>query len=123
MNNPPFLSRMTHLIKIFLLIVTGTTLTACTASPTAALPTPSAPSPTATLSLDNGLTSTPALLPQTEADVPRVSPAEAKAAFEHGEAIIVDVRTPEAYALQHIKGAVNGTDGLDKSKWIITYCT
>jgi 3-mercaptopyruvate sulfurtransferase SseA len=72
-------------------------------------------------------------LSQTEADVPRVSAADAKAAFDSGQAIIVDVRSPAAYAQEHIAGAVNislvnieanpaGVD-LDKNKWIITYCT
>jgi hypothetical protein len=72
-------------------------------------------------------------LPITEAGVPRVSVEKAKAAFDAGEAIIVDVRTAEAYAAEHVAGAVLVPLGdivqdasgvpLDKSKWIITYCT
>ena len=72
-------------------------------------------------------------LPYTEAQVPRVPVDQAKAAFDSGIAIIVDVRTPDAYAASHIKGAINITLGeielnptslnLDKNKWIITYCT
>lgn len=71
-------------------------------------------------------------LPQTDAEVHRVSIDEAKAAFDRGEAIIVDVRGAEAYARQHITGALevslsaiqnNATVPLDKDKWIITYCT
>ncbi len=71
--------------------------------------------------------------PQSEADVPRVSPADAKAAFDAGEAIIVDVRSQEAYKIEHVTGAIllplldieanPGGTGLDKAKWIITYCT
>lgn len=72
-------------------------------------------------------------LPLTEADVPRTSAEEAKAAFESGEAIIVDVRSVEAYAEVHIAGAISIPLGefennitnipLDKDQWIITYCT
>ena len=72
-------------------------------------------------------------LPESEAAVPRVTAEEAKAALDRGEAIIVDVRGPEAYAEAHIAGAVlvplGNFEGdianvsLDKNKWIITYCT
>ena len=72
-------------------------------------------------------------LPVTEADVPRVSVKEAKAAFDSGEAIIVDVRSDAAYEASHVAGAINIQLGeiesnpaglkLDKSQWIITYCT
>ncbi len=72
-------------------------------------------------------------LPQTEAGVPRVTVKDAKAALDSGEAIIVDVRSPDAFANDHIAGAISiplgliesnpsGLD-LDKEKWIITYCT
>ena len=69
----------------------------------------------------------------TEADVPRVTPEKALIAFNSGEAIIVDVRSIEAFAAQHIKGALSmpltgietdpGNVALDKNQWIITYCT
>lgn len=72
-------------------------------------------------------------LPQTEAEVPRVSPAGAKAALDSGEAIIVDVRSTDAYAASHIKGAISisldrleaapASFNLKKDQWIITYCT
>ena len=72
-------------------------------------------------------------LPQTDADVPRISPAEALAAIESGDAIVVDTRNAEAYATSHIPGAVSipvaefeadpSSLPLDKAKWIITYCT
>jgi 3-mercaptopyruvate sulfurtransferase SseA len=72
-------------------------------------------------------------LPLTEADVPRVPADEAKAAFDNGEAVIVDVRSAEAYAAGHVVGAINiplvefensiKNVPLDKNKWIITYCT
>jgi hypothetical protein len=72
-------------------------------------------------------------LPLIEADVPRVSLAEAKAAFDGGTAVFVDVRAPGAYQQSHIPAALSiqlgeietdaaGLD-LDKDRWIITYCT
>jgi 3-mercaptopyruvate sulfurtransferase SseA len=72
-------------------------------------------------------------IPQTEADVPRISVEDAKAAFDGGKAIIVDVRSAESYAAGHAAGAISipltGIEanpaglGLDKEQWIITYCT
>ena len=72
-------------------------------------------------------------LPESEAAVPRVPVAEAKAAFDSGSAIIVDVRGSEAYAAGHVPGALNiqleefetnpANLKLDKGQWIITYCT
>jgi len=71
--------------------------------------------------------------PSTEADVPRVTAEDAKAAFDSGEAVIVDVRSAEAYAEAHVAGALSIPLGefennitnipLDKDQWIITYCT
>lgn len=78
-------------------------------------------------------TQPPANLPQTDAEVPRVPPDQAKAVFDRGDAIILDVRGADAYARSHITGALEvslsaiQTDpanlNLDKNKWIITYCT
>jgi hypothetical protein len=72
-------------------------------------------------------------LPLTEADVPRISVKEAKAAFDSGKAIIVDVRGVDIYAAGHAVGAISiplseieanpAGIGLDKEQWIITYCT
>jgi 3-mercaptopyruvate sulfurtransferase SseA len=72
-------------------------------------------------------------IPFTEADVPRVTVQDAKAAFDGGEAIIVDVRSQAAYEAGHVDGALSiplnefetniaGID-LPKDQWIITYCT
>ena len=72
-------------------------------------------------------------IPLTEAKVPRVSLEKARVAIESGAAIVIDVRSQEAYAASHIPGAINiqldefesnptGL-GLDKDQWIITYCT
>ena len=76
---------------------------------------------------------TPSGTPLTEAEVPRVSIEEARAALEAGTAIIVDVRPLTAYEESHIPGAINipledierNPTGLalDKEQWIITYCT
>jgi 3-mercaptopyruvate sulfurtransferase SseA len=78
-------------------------------------------------------TQPPANLPETDAEVPRVPADQAKAAFDSGNAVIVDVRGADAYARSHIAGALEvslsaiQTDPanlpLDKNKWIITYCT
>jgi 3-mercaptopyruvate sulfurtransferase SseA len=72
-------------------------------------------------------------LPLNEAAVPRVPVEQAKAALDTGAAIVVDVRSLEAYQAEHIKGAISipladieadptGVK-LDKDQWIITYCT
>jgi 3-mercaptopyruvate sulfurtransferase SseA len=72
-------------------------------------------------------------LPLTEADVPRVTPKDAKLAFNEGKAVIVDVRGAEFYAEGHVTGAIsiplaefeNNIENvpLKKDQWIITYCT
>jgi 3-mercaptopyruvate sulfurtransferase SseA len=72
-------------------------------------------------------------LPQTEADVPRVTVEDAKSAFDSGQAIIVDVRSTQSFVAGHIAGALSipltriedapKSVTLDKTKWIITYCT
>jgi 3-mercaptopyruvate sulfurtransferase SseA len=105
---------------------------ACTPAAPAAEPT-AAPTivPTAVIAPSSAPASNG--LPQTEADVPRVSVADAAAAIQSGEAIVVDVRSAQAYQQSHIPGAVSiplfdieqnpGGVNLDKDKWIITYCT
>jgi rhodanese-related sulfurtransferase len=69
----------------------------------------------------------------TEEDVPRVSVEDAAAAIQNGEAIVLDVRSTQAFQASHIPGALsvplfdietNPTGlNLDKDQWIITYCT
>jgi len=86
----------------------------------------SAPTPAAEPSSDEGL-------PLNEDSVPRVSVEDAKAAFDSGAAIIVDVRSAQAFANSHIPGALNIPLGefetnptqldLPRDEWIITYCT
>lgn len=72
-------------------------------------------------------------IPLTEADVPRIEVHEAKAALDSGQAILIDVRSADSYAEGHAAGAMsipleNFEDNiwslsLEKSQWIITYCT
>lgn len=68
---------------------------------------------------------------ETYPEISRVSLDDAKAALEAETAVIVDVRSVEAYQGGHIAGAINIPLGeletrlgeLDKTQWIITYCT
>jgi hypothetical protein len=115
------------LLSISILIVASI---ACNASlpqvePTA-LPTP-IQQPTAALSTGSST------IPLSEAGVPRLAVDQAKAAFDAGQAVIVDVRSADAYAAGHAEGAINIPLGnfeidiakipLEKDQWIITYCT
>ncbi|HMZ06942.1 MAG TPA: rhodanese-like domain-containing protein [Anaerolineales bacterium] len=69
----------------------------------------------------------------TEADVPRIKVEDAKAALDSGQAILIDVRSTDAYADSHAAGAISisldkfenniANLSLDKEQWIITYCT
>ena len=64
-------------------------------------------------------------------EIDRVSLEDAKIALDSGSAILVDVRSAEAYASQHIEGAINIPTAelesrlgeLDPKQWIIPYCT
>ena len=68
---------------------------------------------------------------ETYPDIPRVSLEDAKAAFEAGTAVFVDVRGVDVFAMSHIPGSLSipladlGTRlaELDPNQWIITYCT
>ena len=71
--------------------------------------------------------------PKTEDDVPRVTVDQAKAALDSGLAVLVDVRSVDAYTASHADGAIsipldefeNNIDAvpLEKDQWVITYCT
>jgi 3-mercaptopyruvate sulfurtransferase SseA len=105
-------------------------LSACSPQRTQAPPTAVS---THTLQPGRGITSDERELPVTDADVPRISPEEAQAALESGAAVIVDVRSSEAFEASHVAGAISVPLGaierdlanvpLDKDQWIITYCT
>ncbi|MBX7232809.1 MAG: rhodanese-like domain-containing protein [Caldilineales bacterium] len=64
-------------------------------------------------------------------DIPRATLAEAKAAFDAGSALFLDVRDAGSYETSHIAGAESipltrleqELGKLDKGRWIITYCT
>ena len=64
-----------------------------------------------------------------EDGVPRITVAEAHAAFEKGKAIIIDVRDESAYRTGRIQGALWMQDvasrikELPRDKTIITYCS
>ncbi len=82
---------------------------------------------------------TPVVAPTQEAafveevypEIQRVSINEAKAALDSNSAVFVDVRSVEAYQAGHVSGAINipieeleaRLGELDKTQWIITYCT
>ena len=61
----------------------------------------------------------------------RTNVIDAKAAFDQGTALFIDVRGASSYEQSHIPGAVliplidlpNRLAELDPSGWIITYCT
>jgi predicted sulfurtransferase len=115
----------TRFIPILSIIVLM--LSACSAQASPA----TAPMPTTIVEIISSPTA--GNVPLAEAEVPRISPEKAKAAMESGAAIVIDVRSREAYAVSHIPGAINIQLGefetnitsldLDKEQWIITYCT
>jgi 3-mercaptopyruvate sulfurtransferase SseA len=63
--------------------------------------------------------------------IPRVSLADAKAAYDAKTAVFLDARDPGSYQGSHIPGAINIPEEeltsrlseLNKNDWIITYCT
>ncbi|MCL4837274.1 MAG: rhodanese-like domain-containing protein [Thermoanaerobaculia bacterium] len=69
--------------------------------------------------------------PRTPDQVERVSAAEAKAAVDAGEAILVDVRHESSYRRSHAAGAIHlypdqvvtRWKELPREKLIVTYCT
>ncbi len=74
---------------------------------------------------------TPTALPANPEGVPRVGPADARAALDSGRAVFLDVRSSGDYDASHIAGAVSiplnelpdRFEELDPGDWIITYCT
>lgn len=66
-----------------------------------------------------------------EAEVPRMTVEEAKKAYDAGTAVIVDARTADNFEHEHIKRAINITNGspaseydkVPKGKTIIIYCS
>lgn len=74
---------------------------------------------------------TPVASGEADDNAPRITLAEAKKAFDAGEAIFIDTRGADFYNLEHIKGAINITmNDVDKrykeipqGKKIIAYCS
>lgn len=64
-------------------------------------------------------------------EVERISVQDAKAAYDAGTAVFVDVRGDELYNTGHIPGAISIAENemvtrfseLNPNDWIITYCT
>ena len=120
---------------LFLAVTLILALSACSAPSIALTTIPTSPqNPQSTAESTQALPPVPTptiKLPASDAEVPRVAVADAKAAFDVGQAIIIDVRTKQAFDLQHIKGAKYLGDLEDsqrnltvpKNQWIITYCT
>jgi len=112
--------------KIIFVLIILLTISACnTVAPTQILPPTVIPEPTNPPQKSR--------LPLSEAGVQRVEVEVAKAAIDTGAAIVVDVRSKQAYEASHIPGAINIQLGefevniagikLEKDQWIITYCT
>ena len=84
-----------------------------------------------TATAPTGTTVVPIPTPPPNEEVPRITLADAKKAFDDGTGYFIDARPAEAYNDEHIKGAVNITyDKLDahlkdlKTKQkIIVYCS
>ena len=114
---------------IYLLVILAIATLACSSLAPQSEPT-AAPLPTQPQPVQQPQITTP---PLTEAQVPRISVSDAKAAIDSGQAILVDVRSAESYAAGHAAGAMSIPLGnfevnidklsLEKDQWIITYCT
>jgi 3-mercaptopyruvate sulfurtransferase SseA len=69
--------------------------------------------------------------PASASQVQRVALADAKAAFDDGRAVFLDVRDSGSFNFGHIPGALSIPTSelpdrlaeMDKESWIITYCT
>ena len=83
-----------------------------------------------TAAINSAVPDAGAYTPPTD-DAPRISLADAKAAFDAGTALFVDTRGDAAYNQEHIKGALNipmdkleaNIKSLPKDKKIIAYCS
>ena len=116
-------------LSVLLLVTLACNFVARTPQPTQ----PALPKPAVTSIVEPTSASQTNRVPLTEAEVPRVPLDVAKAAIDTGEAIVVDVRSVDAYQASHIPGAISipladieaNPAGLkvDKNQWIITYCT
>jgi 3-mercaptopyruvate sulfurtransferase SseA len=114
-------------MRYFLLLISlfALVLTSCQSATTSSTQVAANPAP--------ATTATP-VKPDNHAkddDAPRLTIAEAKAAFDKGEALFIDSRSEQAFKDDHIKGAINITLQDDPSKYgkipkgkkIIVYCS
>jgi hypothetical protein len=99
-----------------------------------ATPAPTTPPPTEPSGVPDTEEQSPTPTPApaaSEADVPRIPVAEARALYDSGEAVFVDVRDMASYGVGHIKGAqpiplfqvASRAHELPSDKRIITYCS
>lgn len=68
---------------------------------------------------------------ESDADVPRITLADAKKDFDAGKVVFIDSRAEPAFKSEHIAGALNvafgneepKVDAIPKGKKIIVYCS
>ena len=61
----------------------------------------------------------------------RISPQELKAQLDAGNAVLIDVRSPQAFMTRHAAGAISvpldtvasRAGDLPREKWVVAYCT
>lgn len=110
---------------------TDTTATMATATTATTSPTPNAAT---TTDLSPRVTNTPTpstASAATPESATRISVNDARQRIASGQAVVVDVRTAEAYRENHIPGAINipydqlktRAGELPKDKYLVTYCT
>ncbi len=71
------------------------------------------------------------LVEENALNVPRIGVKDAKAAFDLGSAVFVDVRDAGAFTRSRVSGSISipleelpqRLEELDPADWIITYCT
>ena len=99
-----------------------------------ATPAPTTPAPTEPVAVPETEEQSPTPTPvpaASEAEVPRLPVAEARALYDSGEAVFVDVRDLASYGVSHIKGArpiplfqvASRANELPRDKRIVTYCS
>jgi hypothetical protein len=94
-------------------------------------PTPSSPASTANAGPPPAAAASPASQ-SPEDRVPRISAEELKKLVAANQVLIIDVRAPETYQAEHIKGAISLPEAkveageyqdLPRHKRIVTYCS
>ncbi len=118
---------MRRLSYAAILLISVLVFAACSAASS-----PSTGSSSASDSVDSATVTMPEPVEiNTDDDVPRVTPQEAKQLVDSGLAVIVDARAQDAYDAEHIAGALPRPtvpvaqlgEVLDPDQLIITYCT